>query len=78
MVSKPALSLAVVVRFEKKIQTLTASLYSTALDRISQIGGQISGNPTAGGRDRILEKRPDDVSHAQHYVFSSGQLGGTF
>jgi acetyl-CoA acyltransferase 1 len=32
-----------------------------ALDRISQIGGQISGDRTAGGRDKILEKRPDDV-----------------
>ncbi|KAL6865593.1 3-ketoacyl-CoA thiolase with broad chain length specificity [Amphichorda felina] len=32
-----------------------------ALDRVSQIGGQISGNPTAGGREKILEKRPDDV-----------------
>ncbi|KOS23247.1 3-ketoacyl-CoA thiolase [Escovopsis weberi] len=32
-----------------------------ALERISKIGGQLSGNPTAGGRDRILEKRPDDI-----------------
>jgi hypothetical protein len=35
--------------------------FATAIDRISQIGGQISGNPTAGGRDKILEKHPDDV-----------------
>jgi acetyl-CoA acyltransferase 1 len=32
-----------------------------ALDRISQIGGQISGTSNAGGRDKILEKHPDDV-----------------
>ena len=32
-----------------------------ALDRISQVGGQLSGNPTAGGRSKILEKHPDDV-----------------
>ena len=32
-----------------------------AIDRISQIGGQMTGNPTAGGKERILEKRPDDV-----------------
>jgi hypothetical protein len=31
-------------------------------DRIIQIGGQISGNPTAGGREKILQKNPDDVS----------------
>lgn len=32
-----------------------------ALDRISQIGGQISGTSNAGGRDKILEKHADDV-----------------
>lgn len=32
------------------------------VDRISQLGGQISGKQNAGGRERILEKRPDDVS----------------
>jgi acetyl-CoA acyltransferase 1 len=32
-----------------------------ALDRISQLGGQMSGQPTAGGRDKILQKNPDDV-----------------
>jgi acetyl-CoA acyltransferase 1 len=32
-----------------------------ALDRLSQIGGQMTGQPTAGGRDKILQKNPDDV-----------------
>lgn len=49
-----------------------------ALDRISQIGGQISGNPTAGGRDRILEKRPDDivVTACCRSAFTKGGKGG--
>jgi acetyl-CoA acyltransferase 1 len=49
-----------------------------ALDRISQIGGQISGNPTAGGRDKILEKRPDDVvvTAACRTAFTRGGKGG--
>lgn len=41
-------------------QKLTS--YLAALDRLSQIGGQLTGNPTAGGKEKILEKRPDDVS----------------
>ncbi|KAH8170994.1 3-ketoacyl-CoA thiolase, peroxisomal [Sarocladium implicatum] len=32
-----------------------------AVDRLSQVAGQLSGNPTAGGRDKILQKHPDDV-----------------
>ncbi|UNI18260.1 Acetyl-CoA C-acyltransferase [Purpureocillium takamizusanense] len=49
-----------------------------ALDRISQLGGQLSGNPTAGGRDRILEKRPDDivVTAATRTAFTKGGKGG--
>ncbi|PHH90397.1 hypothetical protein CDD83_3811 [Cordyceps sp. RAO-2017] len=49
-----------------------------ALDRISQIGGQISGNPTAGGRDKILEKRPDDVvvTACCRSAFTKGGKGG--
>ncbi|KAI5467743.1 3-ketoacyl-CoA thiolase [Mariannaea sp. PMI_226] len=49
-----------------------------AIDRISQIGGQISGNPTAGGRDKILEKRPDDVviTACCRSAFTKGGKGG--
>ncbi|KAF7560593.1 hypothetical protein G7046_g3564 [Stylonectria norvegica] len=49
-----------------------------ALDRISQIGGQITGNPTAGGRDKILEKRPDDVvvTACCRTAFTRGGKGG--
>ncbi|OAA51720.1 3-ketoacyl-CoA thiolase [Metarhizium rileyi] len=49
-----------------------------ALDRISQIGGQISGKLIAGGRDRILEKRPDDivVTAACRSAFTKGGKGG--
>ncbi|KAF7546764.1 hypothetical protein G7Z17_g8199 [Cylindrodendrum hubeiense] len=49
-----------------------------ALDRISQIGGQISGNPTAGGRDKILEKHPDDVvvTACCRSAFTKGGKGG--
>ncbi|VUC26292.1 unnamed protein product [Clonostachys rosea] len=49
-----------------------------ALDRISQIGGQISGNPTAGGRDKILQKRPDDivVTACCRTAFTKGGKGG--
>ncbi|KAI8680107.1 Acetyl-CoA C-acetyltransferase [Fusarium keratoplasticum] len=49
-----------------------------AIDRISQIGGQISGNPTAGGRDKILEKHPDDivVTAACRTAFTKGGKGG--
>ncbi|RDA92491.1 hypothetical protein CP533_6433 [Ophiocordyceps camponoti-saundersi (nom. inval.)] len=32
-----------------------------ALERLSQIGGQLSANMSGGGRSRLLEKRPDDV-----------------
>lgn len=35
---------------------------ATALDRLSQIGNQISANVTGGGRDKILQKNADDVS----------------
>ncbi|CAG9943882.1 unnamed protein product [Clonostachys rosea f. rosea IK726] len=49
-----------------------------ALDRISQIGGQISGNPTAGGLDKILQKRPDDivVTACCRTAFTKGGKGG--
>ncbi|KAK7433119.1 3-ketoacyl-CoA thiolase with broad chain length specificity [Neonectria magnoliae] len=49
-----------------------------AVDRITQIGGQISGNPTAGGRDKILEKRPDDivVTACCRSAFTKGGKGG--
>lgn len=49
-----------------------------AIDRITQIGGQISGNPTAGGRDKILEKHPDDVvvTAACRSAFTKGGKGG--
>lgn len=48
------------------------------MDRITQIGGQISGNPTAGGRDKILEKRPDDivVTACCRSAFTKGGKGG--
>ncbi|KAM5348742.1 hypothetical protein ACJ41O_008565 [Fusarium nematophilum] len=49
-----------------------------AVDRISQIGGQISGNPTAGGRDKILQKNPDDivVTACCRSAFTKGGRGG--
>lgn len=49
-----------------------------ALDRISQIGGQISGNKNAGGRDKILEKHPDDVvvTACCRSAFTKGGKGG--
>lgn len=48
------------------------------MNRISQLGGQLSGNPTAGGRDRILEKRPDDVvvTSCCRSAFTKGGKGG--
>ncbi|KAJ3500983.1 hypothetical protein NM208_g17032 [Fusarium decemcellulare] len=51
---------------------------SESIDRISQIGGQISGNPTAGGRDKILEKNPDDivVTACCRSAFTKGGRGG--
>ncbi|KAF5002832.1 hypothetical protein FGRMN_86 [Fusarium graminum] len=47
-------------------------------DRIMQIGGQISGNPTAGGREKILQKNPDDivVTAACRSAFTKGGRGG--
>ncbi|KAL6904308.1 putative 3-ketoacyl-CoA thiolase [Trichoderma evansii] len=49
----------------------------SAAARLSQIGGQISGNPTAGGRDKILEKHPDDVviTAACRTAFTKGGKG---
>jgi acetyl-CoA acyltransferase 1 len=49
-----------------------------ALDRVQQIGGQISGNPTAGGVAKILEKRPDDVvvTACCRSAFTKGGKGG--
>ncbi|KAL2162206.1 hypothetical protein VTH06DRAFT_7119 [Thermothelomyces fergusii] len=32
-----------------------------ALDRLSQLGSQISGNASAGGKAKLLEKNPDDI-----------------
>jgi hypothetical protein len=34
---------------------------AAALDRISQIGSQLSGQQSAGGREKLFEKNPDDV-----------------
>ncbi|KAL7925206.1 putative 3-ketoacyl-CoA thiolase [Trichoderma austrokoningii] len=50
----------------------------SAVARISQIGGQISGNPTAGGREKLLEKHPDDivVTAACRTAFTKGGKGG--
>lgn len=50
----------------------------SAAARISQIGGQISGNPTAGGREKLLEKHPDDivVTAACRTAFTKGGKGG--
>ncbi|CAJ0548969.1 hypothetical protein HG530_015311 [Fusarium avenaceum] len=47
-------------------------------DRIIQIGGQISGNPTAGGREKLLQKNPDDivVTAACRSAFTKGGRGG--
>ncbi|KAG5927300.1 hypothetical protein E4U53_002890, partial [Claviceps sorghi] len=49
-----------------------------ALDRLSQLGGQLTGNATAGGRDKILEKRPDDVvvTACCRSAFTKGGKGG--
>ncbi|KZZ97386.1 3-ketoacyl-CoA thiolase [Moelleriella libera RCEF 2490] len=49
-----------------------------ALDRLSQLGGQLTGNPTAGGRNKILEKRPDDivVTACCRSAFTKGGKGG--
>lgn len=49
-----------------------------ALDRLSQIGGQITGNPTAGGREKILEKHADDivVTACCRTAFTKGGRGG--
>ncbi|PHH62292.1 hypothetical protein CDD81_7280 [Ophiocordyceps australis] len=49
-----------------------------AIDRISQIGGQLTGNSSAGGRDRLLEKRPDDVvvTACCRSAFTKGGKGG--
>ncbi|PTB66942.1 3-ketoacyl-CoA thiolase [Trichoderma citrinoviride] len=49
-----------------------------AVDRISQIGGQLTGNPTAGGREKLLEKHPDDVvvTACCRSAFTKGGKGG--
>lgn len=49
-----------------------------AIDRISQVAGQLSGNPTAGGRDKILQKHPDDVvvTACCRSAFTKGGKGG--
>lgn len=31
------------------------------MDRLQQIGGQLTGKSNAGGRENILQKNPDDV-----------------
>lgn len=33
------------------------------MDRLQQIGGQITGKSSAAGRENILQKNPDDVRH---------------
>lgn len=49
-----------------------------ALDRLSQIGNQISANVTGGGRDKILQKNADDivVTCALRTPFTKGGKGG--
>jgi hypothetical protein len=37
------------------------TLTPPALDRLSQLGNQISGGAPAGGKAKLLEKNPDDV-----------------
>jgi acetyl-CoA acyltransferase 1 len=32
-----------------------------AIDRLSQLGSQITGGASAGGKAKLLEKNPDDV-----------------
>lgn len=53
---------------QRQSSKLTRRL-AIAVARISQIGGQISGNPTAGGREKLLEKHPDDVRSATSHPF---------
>ncbi|KAL7803354.1 Thiolase, N-terminal domain-containing protein [Trichoderma aethiopicum] len=49
-----------------------------AVDRISQVAGQLTGNPTAGGREKLLEKHPDDVvvTACCRSAFTKGGKGG--
>ena len=49
--------------FEMRWHDYGADLFPpiTALDRLSQIGSQISGGASAGGKAKLLEKNPDDV-----------------
>lgn len=49
-----------------------------AMDRISQLGSQLTGQPAAGGRARLLEKRADDVvvTACCRSAFTKGGKGG--
>ncbi|KAK4133622.1 thiolase [Trichocladium antarcticum] len=49
-----------------------------ALDRLSQLGNQISGGTAAGGRAKLLEKNPDDivVTAALRTAITKGGKGG--
>ncbi|TLD31029.1 hypothetical protein PspLS_02590 [Pyricularia sp. CBS 133598] len=49
-----------------------------ALDRLQQIGGQLSGALSSGGRAKILEKNPDDivVTACLRTAFTKGGKGG--
>lgn len=49
-----------------------------AMDRLSQISGQIAGKSSAGGRDAILQKNPDDVvvTAACRTALTKGGKGG--
>ena len=48
------------------------------MDRISQIGGQLSGNRNAGGKAKLLQKNPDDVvvTACCRSAFTKGGRGG--
>jgi acetyl-CoA acyltransferase 1 len=49
-----------------------------ALDRLSQLGNQISGGTAAGGKAKLLEKNPDDivVTAALRTAITKGGKGG--
>ncbi|AEO64311.1 uncharacterized protein THITE_2110329 [Thermothielavioides terrestris NRRL 8126] len=49
-----------------------------ALDRLSQLGNQLSGGAIAGGRAKLLEKHPDDivVTVALRTAITKGGKGG--
>jgi hypothetical protein len=46
-----------------------------AMERLTQLSGQLAGKVNPGGREKILQKNPDDVSldraHIETSFFSS-------